>query len=289
MVARALHLQTRCPHRAGTPHARTHRYGFNPGSTGAMSSFDDAMYASNAAMTTTISAASAGMFNLLLVLFSTNFEKINVMEFANSTLAGLVAVTAGCDIFSQWTAILVGVGAAIVYRYANYLVLLWKVDDVVDAAAVHGAAGAWGTIAVGFFHPTEGLCTQLLVGKFAPWLLVSQTIGVLAIALLGAGPFWLMCLLLQRYGMLRVSEEEEENGIDLTVFGMNAYTVRINQSPTGIGAQRGGRRTWAYTPGCGFVCVRMPTHARQLTHTHARAGGHRFRQGGRSKAQDLRS
>jgi Amt family ammonium transporter len=137
-----------------------------------------------------------------------------------------VAVTAGCDVFSQWSAILVGLGAAVVYRFSNQAVIKWRVDDVVDATAVHGAAGAWGCLAVGIFHPVDGLIPKMFVGQFSPWLLISQTIGVVVIALLGSVPFYGMCLLLKHKGLLRTSKEEEEVGIDMWVFGMHAYTVR---------------------------------------------------------------
>ena len=90
--------------------------------------------------------------------------------------------------------------------------------QVVAAGPVHGAAGAFGTLAVGLLDPTEGL---LYTGKTG--LMYSQIIGVTALAALSAIPFGLLSVVLSYYDCLRTSEEEELLGLDLYVFGMSAY------------------------------------------------------------------
>ena len=200
-------------------------YGFNPGSTGTMSSASDAIAASNAAMSTTICAATAGLTIMIRQLWVSNWHHMDVMEFANALLAGLVAATAGCDVFSPWSSIVVGAGAAYVYTQANMLVYRYQIDDVVDAAAVHGASGAWGCIAVGLFHPTQGMITVgITEGEFVYALLRTQFIGIIALACLGAIPLYFMCQVLAKFNILRTSIEEEEMGIDMYIFKMQAYT-----------------------------------------------------------------
>ena len=133
---------------------------------------------------------------------------------------------------------LVGAGAAFVYTKANAFMLDNKLDDVVDATAVHGASGAWGVVCVGLFAPDGGMLPELLRGKFAGGLLLTQCIGMVALGLLGLIPTYAVCRLLAKYDMLRTSEEEEVMGLDLYVFQLSAYVVRL-QSPT-VGSGSGG-------------------------------------------------
>ena len=193
-------------------------YGFNPGSTGTMSSIADAQAASNAAMVTTLSASAAAGATLCYTYAKSGFKMIDVLHFGNSLLAGLVAITAGCDKITPAGSLAVGMGAAIVYYNANRLMLYLEVDDVVAAGPVHGVTGAFGTIAVGLLDPTNGL---LYSGN--PGLLYSQIIGVLSITALGAIPFALLSLVMTYFDVLRSDEEEEVVGLDLSVFGMSAY------------------------------------------------------------------
>jgi len=193
-------------------------YGFNPGSTGAMSSTQDALYASNAAMTTSISPAAAGTFIIIYDLYMTEGEHINVLKFANCVLGGLVAITAGCNVLSPWASIVIGIGSTGAYIYGSALIKKFKIDDVVDAAAVHACCGAWGCIAVGLFHPEQGLLT---VGS--PYLLGSQIISVTVLASLGFFPIYGVCWVLNKRDVLRASEEEERMGIDLYLFTAQAY------------------------------------------------------------------
>lgn len=201
-------------------------YGFNPGSTGAMSSIMDAQHASNAAMTTTLSASTSTTAMLFYMYFKNKGQSLDVMHFCNSLLAGLVAITAGCDTLTAVGSMVVGLGAAIVYYYTQKLVLEWHIDDVVAAGPVHGMAGAFGTLAVGFLDPTDGL----FYNGGDPGLLITQIYGVLALAALGAIPLGVLSLFMRRFDFLRCSPEEEEVGLDLFVFGMSAYQHVQDQS-----------------------------------------------------------
>ena len=87
-------------------------------------------------------------------------------------------------------------------------------------------AGAFGTIAVGFLDPTDGL----FYNGGNPGLLITQIYGVLALGCLGAIPLGVMALFMRRFDFLRCSPEEEEVGLDLFVFGLSAYQHVEDQS-----------------------------------------------------------
>lgn len=95
-----------------------------------MSSIADARAASNAAMTTTLSASSAAFVMLFYNYILSGYRSIDVLHFGNALLAGLVAITAGCDQLTSIGSMIVGVGGAIVYYNAQRLTLYLQIDDV---------------------------------------------------------------------------------------------------------------------------------------------------------------
>ena len=102
-----------------------------------------------AAMCTTVSASIGG---LTVVFFDRIFSKTyDVGMVCNGILAGLVSITAGCASMHVWAAFLTGFIGAFVYYGASKTMLKLKIDDPLDAYAVHGACGGWGVIAVGIF------------------------------------------------------------------------------------------------------------------------------------------
>eukprot|EP00168_Porphyra_purpurea_P007558 TRINITY_DN19510_c0_g1_i1.p1 TRINITY_DN19510_c0_g1~~TRINITY_DN19510_c0_g1_i1.p1 ORF type:complete len:437 (+),score=40.76 TRINITY_DN19510_c0_g1_i1:88-1311(+) len=122
-------------------------YGFNLGSTyGVVGS--RGMLAGKIAAITTLSAAFSGMTMLLLQTATNSFD---VVELGNAVIAGLVAISAGCGVVEMWGAMLTGIGACLFFFGASKVVESMKIDDAVNAFAVHGAAGIWGVLAVGIF------------------------------------------------------------------------------------------------------------------------------------------
>ena len=101
---------------------------------------------------------------------------------------------------------------------AEKRIVAFRIDDVVDAIPVHGACGAWGLIAVGLFEPSGGLFYGHGV-----WLLGTQIVGIVTIFSLGFWPIYGLCKLLNSYGILRASEEEESMGLDQYLFKVSAY------------------------------------------------------------------
>ena len=204
-------------------------YGFNTGSTNSLFSDSHNRAAANAALTTTLGASSACIGSLVIMVarayMAGHKPSIDAIGVANGVLAGLVAITAGADVLMGHHSLVIGLVAAFVYAEAAALTEKLQLDDVCEAWAVHGCCGVWGTVAVGFFHPEQGL---LYTGSFA--LLWIQTVGCMAIVVMTTVPVYLLCLGLQRLHILRVPFEEEARGLDHK-FGSasSSYMLEKNQ------------------------------------------------------------
>ena len=143
----------------------------------------------------------------------------------NGILGGLVSITAGCSAVYPWAAVLIGFLGGFVYFGSSKLVLnVFKVDDPLDAFAVHGACGFWGTLAVGIFSASDyayGSGPGLFYG--------GGNAFVAAIVCLLVETAWvvitsaLMFLPLKMTGLLRVSAEIEAAGMDVSKHGGAAY------------------------------------------------------------------
>ena len=191
-------------------------YGFNPGSSTGMTTLQDAADASNAALTTTMSGSAAGLAAAITSRIHSRMNndedpaEVDVLTLANGILAGLVAITAGCDSVEPWGALIIGLVSGVVFHVSSiYLAEVLHVDDVVDAGSVHCIAGMWGCIAVGFFDSRNGL---FFGGGLS--LLITQIIGTFFLALMSMGLLAPVALLLKRASMLRVSVEHEAKGLD---------------------------------------------------------------------------
>ena len=138
----------------------------------------------------------------------------------NGALAGLVAITAGCDIVTPVGSIIIGLIAGVVLVFSVELFdKVFRVDDPVGAISVHGVNGALGTIMVGFFAVEGGV---FYGGGFN--LLISQLIGVAAVAVWALGLGFVLFLGLKHTIGLRVTPREEHLGLDSTEHGESAYT-----------------------------------------------------------------
>mmetsp|Transcript_5412 Transcript_5412/g.16109 ORF Transcript_5412/g.16109 Transcript_5412/m.16109 type:complete len:469 (+) Transcript_5412:516-1922(+) len=159
--------------------------------------------------------AAGGRSGERLLLSPPSFD---LLAFANGILGGLVGITAGCASIDLGLAAAVGVVSGVVFSSASEATSRWGVDDVVDAFAVHGACGVWGLLAVGLFDRGGGL---LPTGSGR--LLGSQALGALVLAALGCGGAAAAAGTLRWLGVLRVSREQEESGLD-SEFGLKAYS-----------------------------------------------------------------
>lgn len=122
-------------------------YGYNCGSTGAVVGQRGAL-AGKIAAVTTLSAAFSAVTALLIQVAT---ESYDLTVLSNAILAGLVGVSAACSVIEMWGAMLIGISSCLVYLGASKALVHFKIDDVVDAFAVHGAVGIWGALNVGIF------------------------------------------------------------------------------------------------------------------------------------------
>jgi len=128
-------------------------YGFNMGSTLGLSP-EKARQASRILITTTLAATSGGMTTVIQERIQGYRKVWDVNAMCNGILVGLVSITAGCATLMPWAAIIAGFGGGVVYRYTSRALLYCRVDDPLDAFAVHGAGGMWGLLVCAFLsHP----------------------------------------------------------------------------------------------------------------------------------------
>ena len=201
-------------------------YGFNPGSTLGLSATNYARDAARVVVTTTLSAAAGGVTVCIMEkLFGDKTWSVGAV--CNGILGGLVSITSGCVVTYPWSAFLIGLLGGVVYWLSSKCVLkICKVDDPLDAFAVHGACGFWGVFATGLFSASDyayGSGAGLFYGS-------GNALGV-AIVFLLATIAWvcslsfLMFFALKKMGLLRVSAEVEAAGMDVSKHGGNAYSA----------------------------------------------------------------
>jgi Amt family ammonium transporter len=191
-------------------------FGFNPGSTlGAVGNWE---LIGTVATNTFLASAAGGMSTMFYTYF--RYGQIDITMTINGVLAGLVAVTAGCNVVQPGSAIIIGLIAGILVDIAVLYIDKVKIDDPVGAIAVHGVNGLFGTIAVGLFAADGGL----FFGGGSE-LLITQVIGVLVIASFSFVVTFVIMKIMKKTIGIRVSEKEEQAGIDAVSFGVEAYTT----------------------------------------------------------------
>jgi Amt family ammonium transporter len=187
-------------------------FGFNCGSTvEANSSLGDI------AITTNLAAAAATLVALALTWI--RYGKPDVSMTLNGSLAGLVGITAGCDCVSYWGSIMIGLicGAAVVL-VIEFVDRVLKIDDPVGATGVHWACGIIGTLLTGLFDTEKGV---FYGGGFK--FLGIQCLGVAAVgAFVFIGAYIIFTAINKTIG-LRVTRQEEEDGLDVHEHGCSAY------------------------------------------------------------------
>jgi ammonium transporter, Amt family len=192
-------------------------FGFNSGSTFSLS---NPSLVANIFVTTNAAAAAGGIATLLVTWF--RYKKPGLSMTLNGVLAGLVAISAGCDTVTPGGAIVIGFLAGILVVFAvEFFEKILKIDDPVGAISVHAINGAFGTIMVGLFAKGNGI-TGLLYGGEKD-LLITQLTGVVAVAIWSIGSALVLFYTLRYTVGLRVSKKEEENGLDYYEHGEKAY------------------------------------------------------------------
>ncbi|MFC4402135.1 ammonium transporter [Gracilibacillus xinjiangensis] len=202
-------------------------FGFNGASTFGVS---DAFFG-YVILNTQLAAAAGAIAAMFIVWAFTG--KADVPTTLNGALAGLVAITASCGFVEPWAAVLIGaVGGLMVYGSMR-LFDRAKIDDPIFALSVHGTVGVWGTISTGFFA-THELSVGMdwgLPGLFYGGGLEQLGVQILGVAASGVYAFVVSFIILKVMdkvmGGLRVSEEEEIIGLDLSEHGSYGYPENI--------------------------------------------------------------
>ncbi len=159
----------------------------------------------------TVLAGVAGMVTAGII--SWQQHKIPEVEMLiNGSLAGLVAITANCHVVSTPESVIIGSIGAAVTIFVSYWLKHWRIDDAVDAIAVHGGAGIWGTLAVALFAKADLLATGLTKGN----QILVQLLGIFACFIWSFGLSYLVLSSLNRFFPLRVSLEEEKAGLNIS-------------------------------------------------------------------------
>ena len=189
-------------------------FGFNGGSVLAMASKESADAVAMVFLNT--NAAAAGGVIAALLLAKAWFGKADLTMALNGALAGLVAITAGPDTPTALVATLIGaVGGLIVVASIVWLDRELRIDDPVGAISVHGVVGLWGLLAVPLTNSSASFVGQLVgAGTIFVWVF---------------GTSLLLWLGLKAAMGIRVSEEEEEDGVDLTECGLEAYPEFVSK------------------------------------------------------------
>lgn len=186
-------------------------YGFNPGSQLAFAGEGNVKLVMTIAVNTTLAGCIGGTVAMFLSWIV--FKKPDLTMALNGILAGLVGITANCDCVTNMQAIIIGGVAGVLVMAAIIALDKLMIDDPVGAFPVHGVCGMWGGIATGIFGAGKDLTTQV-IGSFA---IAGFSFAVMMVVFFG----------LKAIGQLRVSKQEEIEGLDIHEHGMPCYGADV--------------------------------------------------------------
>lgn len=209
-------------------------FGFNPGST--LGAINDGFFAF-VALNTNLAAAAGAV--AALVVSWIYFGKADIPSMLNGVLAALVAITASCAFVETWAAVVIGLVAGVVTFFTAQWFERAGIDDPIYAFSVHGMAGVWGSLSTGFFASPR-LVELVGVGKEGLFYggglhqLGVQAMGVgVSFAFVLVASFIILYLMKVTMG-LRVTEEEEIIGLDLSEHGTYGYPEQMKKPGTGV-------------------------------------------------------
>ena len=182
-------------------------FGFNGGSVGTISSKENADAVALTIMNTNTAGLAGAISGWLLTYF--RYRKFDITVILNGALGGLVAVTAGPDLYDIHTPIIIGaIGGALVVLFVP-IFDKFRMDDPVGALSVHLINGIWGTLAVGIFVADVSIWTQLK--------------GILVVGIIVFPLSWITIYIINKIFVLRAGDEEQLEGIDATECGIESY------------------------------------------------------------------
>ncbi len=190
-------------------------FGFNPGS--ALNGLDQSI--AHIVVTTSLAAAAGGLLSALFTL--KKYGKVDPSMTMNGALAGLVAITAGCAYVNTASAVIIGAVAGVLVVVAVEAIDKIHADDPVGAIAVHGVCGSFGTLAVGLFASIGSSKGLFFGGGFK--LLGIQALGLVTVSIWAFTATFVIFKVLKALVGIRVSQEDEIEGLDMTEHGIRSY------------------------------------------------------------------
>ena len=215
-------------------------FGFNPGSTLGVVTGDRVGFFAYVALTTNLAAAAgavSGAITAWLVL-----RKPDISMMLNGVLAALVAVTAASGFVAPWAAVVIGLVSGVIAVVGVLAVERIGIDDPIGAVAVHGVSGVWGTVATGLFA-VPALAATLKTGQggfvytgslHQVWV---QLIGLAAVGAFTFSASFACLWTMKRLWGIRVEEETETAGLDVSEHGMWGYPEFYIPVPGGYGTE----------------------------------------------------
>jgi Amt family ammonium transporter len=226
-------------------------FGFNPGSTLGVVTGDRNGYFGYVALTTNIAAASGAVGGIVSAWVIIKKPDISMM--LNGVIAALVAITAASGFVAPWAAVVIGLVSGFIAVAGVLFVERIGIDDPIGAVAVHGMSGVWGTLATGIFA-VPSLAKNLATGTGGLVYTGSfHQLGVQALGLVAVGGFtftasfsalWVM----KRLWGIRVEEETETAGLDVSEHGMWGYPEFYIPVPGGYGTEAHGHLGLSHAP-----------------------------------------
>ena len=168
------------------------------------------------AVNTLLSGATGAVVAMYITLIVKG--KADILMACNGALAGLVGITAPVNFVDPWAAVVIGaIAAPVMYGSVMFMERVLKIDDPVGAISVHGVTGLWGLLSIAIFAKEGGL-----VGGSAA-LLVPQIVSIVAVVVWSLVTGFALFYLLKFTMGVRVSEEEEMQGLDISEHGIQTY------------------------------------------------------------------
>ena len=204
-------------------------FGFNGASTVSMEGA--APFVASKIFVTTNLAAAVATVTVMFITWA-KYKKPDVSMTLNGSLAGLVAITAGCDTVSPLSAAIIGIvaGFAVVYGI-EFVDQKLKIDDPVGAVGVHGVNGALGTLMVGLLSDGSGTATAGLLTGGGASLLITQIIGVASVITWVVVTMIIVFSVIKAFHGLRVEPEVEIMGLDISEHGLTSSYADFMPNP----------------------------------------------------------
>ncbi len=185
-------------------------FGFNGGSVGSISSKESA----DAVALTILNTNTAGLAGGIVagIMMYMRYRLLDITMVINGALGGLVAITAGPDLYSIYIPVIVGgIGGALVVFAVPFFDRL-RIDDPVGALSVHLVNGIWGTLAVGLFAANDDSIT-----------LMGQIKGIIVVAAFAFIASYIVLFVINKFLPFRATDEEQIQGMDVSECGVEAY------------------------------------------------------------------